>query len=92
MLSMARLLVATLLASLVLGVVDFGAIPAWCRAMYPSDPEQKTALQLCYIENHQFNRMSAAARHDCYAKWLPILVFLDCEQGERCSSNLLVSR
>jgi hypothetical protein len=88
----ARLLIAVLLASVAIGVVDIDAVAAWWLAMYPSDPEQTTALQLCYIENHQFNRMSADARHDCYKKWLPILAFANCMNNQRCSSNLLVSR
>jgi hypothetical protein len=81
-----------LLASVVLGVVNIGAVRSWWRAVYPGDPGQKTALQLCYIENHQFNRMSAQARHDCYDKWLPILAVANCMDSRRCSPNLSASR
>ena len=43
------------------------------RAMYPIDARKLAALQLCYTENHQFNRMSNQARDDCYERWLPRL-------------------
>jgi hypothetical protein len=33
----------------------------------------KMAPQLCYIEDRQSNRLSAASRKNCYDKWLPIL-------------------
>jgi hypothetical protein len=49
-------------------------VKAW-TAMYPSDRNKKTALSLCYAEDHQFSRASAAARADCYEKWLPILSY-----------------
>jgi hypothetical protein len=88
----ARLLIAVLFASVAIGVVNIDAIGGWWRAMYPRDAEQQTALQLCYIENHQFNRMSAEARHDCYGKWLPILAFLDCVESRRCLSGVSASR
>jgi hypothetical protein len=45
--------------------------PDW-HAVYPRDPAQKAALHRCCTENHQFNRMSAGARRDCYAKWLVV--------------------
>ena len=41
--------------------------------MYPTDANQQAALHLCYVENHQFNRMSNEAREGCYEKWLPRL-------------------
>lgn len=45
---------------------------AW-REIYPSDPMRRTALHLCYVENHQFIRLNAVLRQDCYNRWLPIL-------------------
>ena len=53
-----------------------GVIAEW-RAMYPPDPREKTALQLCYVENHQFNRMSDQSRKACYERWLPRLASRD---------------
>jgi hypothetical protein len=49
-----------------------GVITEW-RAMYPTDAKQQAALQLCYVENHQFNRMSNEDRESCYEQWLPRL-------------------
>ena len=49
-----------------------GVTTEW-RAMYPTDAKQQAALQLCYVDNHQFNRMSNEAREGCYEKWLPRL-------------------
>jgi hypothetical protein len=57
----------------VFGAVEHTGITAqWC-AMYPADPREKAALQFCFGENHEFNRMSDQAREDCYGKWLPLL-------------------
>jgi hypothetical protein len=55
-------------------------IELW-TAMYPSDPIHKMALQICYDDDHQFNRMSTKQRHDCYAKWEPILYYM-ASQGK----------
>jgi hypothetical protein len=68
---MARALTVGLIA-LIASAVDVDAIVAHWHAVYPSNPAQKAALQRCYTENHQFNRMSAEARRDCYAKWLVV--------------------
>jgi hypothetical protein len=46
-----------------------GFIAEW-RAIYPTDRGKKAALHLCYIENHQFNRLSDQARKGRYEKWL----------------------
>jgi hypothetical protein len=54
-------------------VVERNGIIAEWRAMYPTEPRERAALQLCYTENHQFNRMSDLARKGCYEKWLPRL-------------------
>jgi hypothetical protein len=59
----------------VAAAIGHSALVKEWRAMYPSDPTQRTALQLCYIENHQFLRWNAKARDACYEKWLPILAF-----------------
>jgi hypothetical protein len=59
----------------VAAAIGHSALVREWRAMYPSDPTQRTALQLCYIENHQFLRSNAKARDACYEKWLPILAF-----------------
>jgi hypothetical protein len=69
---MARVLILGLLVLLASSSVNTDAIVARWHAMYPSDPTQMIALHRCYADNHQFNRMSAEARRDCYAKWLVV--------------------
>jgi hypothetical protein len=61
-----------LIAGLVL-VLEHNELIAKWHAMYPTDPREKAALQLCYVDDHQFNRLSAEARNGCYEKWLPRL-------------------
>jgi len=41
--------------------------------IYPSEPTLKNSLQLCAMEDRQFNRLSTSARRRCYDKWLPVL-------------------
>jgi hypothetical protein len=53
--------------------VERDAIIAGWITIYPSDSAMKMALQLCYIEDRQFSRLSSASRKNCYEKWLPIL-------------------
>jgi hypothetical protein len=67
----APILIPFLIVAGVLLVGERNGIIADWRAMYPTDPREKTAIQLCYIENHQFNRMSDEARKGCYERWLP---------------------
>jgi|SRR5580658_3476626 hypothetical protein len=64
-----------LLAVAIFIVAHYHAVVTDWRAMYPPEPNRQTALQLCYIENHQFIRSDAKARDTCYERWLPILAF-----------------
>ena len=57
----------------VLGALHRVTVMAEWRAMYPTNPREMAALQLCFAENHQFNRMSDKARKDCYGEWMPRL-------------------
>ena len=69
----APILIPFLIIAGVFFVVERNGIIAEWRAMYPTEPRERAALQLCYTENHQFNRMSDLARKGCYEKWLPRL-------------------
>jgi hypothetical protein len=69
----APILIPFLIIAGVFLVLQHNEVIAKWRAMYPSDPREKAALQLCYDANHQFNRMSDQARKGCYDKWLPRL-------------------
>jgi hypothetical protein len=67
------ILIALLIIAGVFGAVEHDGVIAKWRVMYPTDPKEDAALQLCFGENHQFNRMSDQARKDCYEKWIPRL-------------------
>jgi hypothetical protein len=69
----APILIPFLIIAGVFLVLEHNQVIAEWRAMYPSDPREKAALQLCYDDNHQFNRMSDKASKGCYQKWLPRL-------------------
>jgi hypothetical protein len=64
-----------LIVLLIVGLIEHDLLIKHWSAMFPSDPAQKTALQLCYIEDREFNRLSPASRTACYEKWLPILSY-----------------
>jgi hypothetical protein len=67
------ILIPLLIIAGVLGAVEHDRVIAEWRAMYPTDPREKAALQFCFGENHQFNRMSDQGRKGCYERWLPLL-------------------
>jgi hypothetical protein len=35
-------------------------------ALYPSDAAKRQALDMCFLENHAFNRLDASQRDACY--------------------------
>ena len=72
---MAPFLGTFLIAAGIFIAFNYHAIATEWREMYPSDPNSRTALQLCFIENHQFVRSDAEQRDGCYERWLPILAF-----------------
>ena len=49
-----------------------GARPAavWeiVQQIYPSDPQQRLALDQCFLEDHRFDRFDRAAREACYRR------------------------
>jgi hypothetical protein len=47
-----------------------GAVWAFYDDIYPSDPAKRQALDLCFVENHQFNRLDASERNACYQHML----------------------
>jgi hypothetical protein len=40
-------------------------------SVFPSDPLKREALDLCFRQNHGFNRLVTAERQSCYAAVLP---------------------
>jgi len=48
-----------------------GAVKAFYEDIYPSDPGRRQALDMCFMEDHKFNRLDAAERDSCYQRALP---------------------
>jgi hypothetical protein len=47
-----------------------GAVRALYLELYPSDPAKAEALELCFAENHAFNRLDPGEREGCYRRLL----------------------
>ncbi|HTZ37707.1 MAG TPA: hypothetical protein VMB84_16875 [Stellaceae bacterium] len=43
-----------------------GAVRSLYEDIYPSDPGKRQALELCFMQDHTFNRLDAVARDNCY--------------------------
>ncbi len=50
--------------------MHFQDISRFYRDIYPTDPVKREALDLCFTQDHQFNRLDAAARASCYSRAL----------------------
>ena len=46
------------------------AVKAFYEDIYPNDPAKRQALELCFTENHKFNRLDAGERDACYRRTL----------------------
>jgi hypothetical protein len=60
-----------MLAAIVIGGVGVvAAYPNVVRGyyldIYPADPAKQQALELCFLQDHRFNRLDADARESCY--------------------------
>ena len=65
----------TVLALIVIGagafaVVNPGVVKAFYRDIYPDDPAKRQALELCFMQDHKFNRLDADQRDACYTRML----------------------
>jgi hypothetical protein len=72
---MAPFLSTFLITTVIFIVFNYDAIATEWRKMYPTEPNRRMALQLRYIENHEFMRSDAEQRDACYDRWLPVLAF-----------------
>jgi hypothetical protein len=68
----------TMMALVVVGASGFAAInPGMVKAfyedIYPSDPVMRQALDICFMEDHKFNRLDESARAACYRHTLSTL-------------------
>jgi hypothetical protein len=55
----------------VVGVGGFAAmnpsvVKGFYEDLYPSDPAKRQALELCFMQDHKFNRLDADQREACY--------------------------
>ena len=70
-----RMIRRVLMALIVLGAGGFaamnpGVVKAFYHGIYPSDPAKREALDMCFMENHKFNRLDAGERDACYKRML----------------------
>lgn len=47
-----------------------GVVNAYYRDIYPEDPAKQQALELCFTQDHKFNRLDADERDACYKRML----------------------
>lgn len=52
-------------------IVRPDAVSALYQELYPSDPAMRQALDECFTQDPQFNRLDPAARQACYRHLLP---------------------
>ncbi|HZK90480.1 MAG TPA: hypothetical protein VFC56_10070 [Stellaceae bacterium] len=50
-----------------------GAVKAFYLNIYPDDPAKAQALDLCFTENHAFNRLDSDQRNSCYQHFLSLV-------------------
>jgi hypothetical protein len=59
------------MAGAVIGAGGFAAVhpdvvKAFYQDIYPSDPAKSRALEVCFMQDHKFNRLDAGERELCY--------------------------
>lgn len=64
-----------------------GVVKAFYHDIYPDDPAKRQALELCFMQDHKFNRLDSADRDACYARMLQPLGEVTASQQP--SVNLL---
>ncbi|MBV9828132.1 MAG: hypothetical protein JO001_21065 [Alphaproteobacteria bacterium] len=60
------LIFCALSSSMAFGIVQPASLWTTYRELYPSDPLQRQALNDCFTEDAQFNRLDPNAREACY--------------------------
>jgi len=69
--SLVRTVGRSVLAITIVGAVGFVAaypnvVLGYYLDLYPTDPAKKQALELCFLQDHRFNRLDADQREGCY--------------------------
>jgi len=47
-----------------------GGVKAFYEDIYPSDATKREALDMCFLEDHTFNRLDIGERDSCYKRML----------------------
>lgn len=92
--ALGRILGRSVMALAIAGAGGFaatnpGAVKAFYQDIYPSDPAKRQALDLCFTENHKFNRLDAGEREACYRRMLMPLGEVTATSGEEPHVNLI---
>jgi hypothetical protein len=71
--------------------INPGAVKAFYEDIYPSDPALRQALDICFMEDHKFNRLDASARDACYRHTLSTVggASAPTATGHQASVNLI---
>jgi hypothetical protein len=54
-------------------VTNLGMVKTFYEALYPGDPAKRHALELCFMQDHKFNRLDPGEREACYHRMLSSL-------------------
>jgi hypothetical protein len=58
------------IAAGVFAAMNPGVVKAFYEDIYPNDPAKREALDMCFMENHTFNRLDTDQRDSCYKRML----------------------
>jgi hypothetical protein len=70
-----RLAKRVLFAAILMGVGGFAVahfqdVRSLYQGIYPTDPAKREALDLCFTQDHEFNRLDTIQREGCYRRAL----------------------
>jgi len=66
------------------------AVKAFYEDIYPTDPAKRQALDLCFMQDHKFNRLDAGERETCYRHTLlPVGELANVPAPDRPDVNLV---
>jgi hypothetical protein len=67
-----------------------GVVRAFYQDIYPSDPAKRQALELCFLQDHKFNRLDPSERDNCYHHMLqPLGEISTSETPQPPTANLV---
>ena len=70
-------------------VMNPGVVKAFYEDLYPSDPAKRQALELCFMQDHKFNRLEPGEREACYHRMLQPLGELSPAPANPSTANLV---